>query len=508
MNAIESHIVVIFGGSGDLTKRKLIPAMYDLYRKSLLPKDFVVLGVGRTSFSDESYRNHLQQGLETYSKISETESADFLSHCYYVSSEFQSKSGIPAFIEKIRDLDLRYSTKGNFIFYLSTPPSLYKPISENLGESGVSRPSANFPGWKRLIVEKPFGINTETAIALNTDLQAHFDEEQIFRIDHYLGKETAQNILVTRFFNTVFEPLWNRNHIHHVEITAAEREGVGSRGGYYDSSGALRDMLQNHLLQLVALMAMEPPTNFSSQAIRNEILKVFESLRPLSLESLERQVVRGQYTGATIKGETHNAYTQEPGVPEQSKTETFVALKFFIDNWRWGGVPFFVRTGKNLPTRVSEIVITFKHIPHPVFIKNASGQEFKNQLIIRIQPDEGIMMRFGMKVPGIGFDVESTNMHFKYADHGKTDIPSAYERLLFDCMNGDASLFTRADAVELAWKFVQPILDEWENNPDFPLYGYPVGSWGPKAAIDLKKAYGEWRSPCKNLTNSDTYCEL
>ena len=508
MNSVDSHILVIFGGSGDLTKRKLIPAMYDLYKKELLPKQFAILGVGRSSFNDTEYRDHLALGLQAYSNVDKIEAHDFLEHCYFVESEFQETSGIPALLQRLTELDVLYKTKGNFIYYLSTPPSLYKAISEHLGTSNIARPSQLFPGWKRLIVEKPFGTNTETAISLNKHLQLYFDEEQIYRIDHYLGKETAQNILVTRFFNTVFEPLWNRNHIHHVEITSAEREGVGSRGGYYDSSGALRDMLQNHLLQLVALMAMEPPTNFSSKAIRNETLKVFESLRPLSLENLERQVVRGQYTESTIKGVSQNAYNQEVGVPHDSKTETFVALKFFIDNWRWGGVPFFVRTGKNLPTRVSEIVITFKHIPHPVFVKNASGQEFKNQLIIRIQPDEGIMMRFGVKIPGIGFDVEPTNMNFKYADHGKVDIPSAYERLLFDCMNGDPSLFTRADAVELAWKFVQPIIDEWEQNPDFPLYGYPAGSWGPKEASDLKKSYGEWRSPCKNLTNSDTYCEL
>ena len=508
MNSVDSHILVIFGSSGDLTKRMLMPAMYDLYKKNLLPKNYAILGVGRTQFTDTEYRNHIAKGLQTHSAITKNESDGFLQHCHYVVSEFQKTNGIPAFVQRLTELDNKYKTQGNFIYYLSTPPQLYKPISEHLGISNIAKPSHTFPGWKRLIIEKPFGINTETAISLNTHLQTYFDEEQIYRIDHYLGKETAQNILVTRFFNTVFEPLWNRNHIHHVEITASEREGVGNRGGYYDSAGALRDMLQNHLLQLVALMAMEPPTNFSSKAIRNETLKVFESLRPLTLEKLERQVIRGQYTQSTIKEKQQNAYTEENGVPHDSKTETFVALKFFIDNWRWGGVPFFVRTGKNLPTRVSEIVITFKHIPHPVFIKNASGQEFKNQLIIRIQPDEGIMMRFGVKIPGIGFDVEPTNMNFKYAEHSKVSIPSAYERLLFDCMNGDSSLFIRADAVELAWRFVQPIIDEWEQNPDFPLYGYPAGSWGPKEAFDLKKPYGEWRQPCKNLTNSDTYCEL
>jgi len=508
MQQIEPHILVIFGGSGDLTKRKLIPAVYNLFTKKLLPSNFAILGVGRSEYTDKSYREHLTEGLKKYSESSLELSEEFLSHCYYVCSEFQIESGIPAFTKKLETLNNEQNTEGNFIYYLSTPPSLYKAISQNLLASKLSYSSDKFKGWKRIIVEKPFGKDLESAIDLNTHLQTCFKEEQIYRIDHYLGKETAQNILVTRFYNTIFEPLWNRNYIQHVEITAAEQEGVGTRGGYYDSSGALRDMLQNHMMQLVALMAMEPPTNFTAPAIRNEVLKVFESLRPLDKDKISRQVIRGQYLPSTIGKETKLGYTQEAGVDENSRTETFVALKFFIDNWRWGGVPFFLRTGKNLPTRVSEIVITFKHIPHPVFIKNASGQEFKNQLIIRIQPDEGILARFGMKVPGIGFDVEPTNMNFKYSNEVHNDIPTAYERLLHDCMTGDASLFTRADSVEKAWNFVQPIINAWENDKDFPLYGYPAGTWGPKEATSLKQAYGDWRYPCKNLTNDDKYCEL
>ncbi|MFW5851176.1 MAG: glucose-6-phosphate dehydrogenase [Bacteroidota bacterium] len=512
MNCLDNHILVIFGGSGDLTKRKLIPALFDLYSKQLLPKQFAVLGAGRTDFSDESYRKHLAEGLLKYNSVTEKESAVFLQSCHYVVSAFQYENQTQAFINKITKLNSDYRTEGNIIYYLSTPPSLYKPISKNLGTCKLSRSSSEFPGWKRIIIEKPFGTDTSSAQNLNSHLQSYFDEEQIYRIDHYLGKETAQNILITRFYNSIFEPLWNRNYIHHIEITASEQEGVGTRGGYYDSAGALRDMVQNHMLQLVALIAMESPTNFNAHAIRNEILKVFESLRPLTMEPIERQIVRGQYTESTINGEKQNAYTQEKDVATDSKTETFVALKFFIDNWRWGGVPFFIRTGKHLPTRVSEIVITFKHIPHPAFVKNASGQQFKNQLILRIHPDEGIQLRFGMKIPGLGFDVDPTHMNFKYADkyanHSKTIIPSAYERLLFDCMNGDASLFTRADAVELAWKFVQPVLDEWEQNGSFPLYGYPAGTWGPEKADELKKLYGKWRQPCKNSTDSQTYCEL
>ncbi|HRS20032.1 MAG TPA: glucose-6-phosphate dehydrogenase, partial [Bacteroidales bacterium] len=377
-------------------------------------------------------------------------SKDFLHLCYYIQSEFQSYTSLELFVEQLYEIDIKIQTKGNFIFYLSTPPSLYEPIVTGLGKAKLNISSERFPGWKRLIVEKPFGKDVASAHKLQQHLISHFDEEQIYRIDHYLGKETAQNILVTRFYNTIFEPLWNRNYIHHVEITSAEQEGIGNRGGYYDGSGALRDMLQNHLLQLVALTAMEPPTNFNADSIRNEVLKVFQSLRPLNLDNLKRQVVRGQYTQSHIDGILKKAYTEELDIPANSRTETYVALKFFIDNWRWGGVPFFIRTGKNLPTRVTEIVITFKSIPHPVFVKTASTQESKNQLIIRIQPDEGIAFRFGVKIPGIGFDVETTNMNFKYAQKEGIELPSAYERLLHDCMQGDASLFTRGDAVDLA----------------------------------------------------------
>ncbi len=508
MNSIEKHILVIFGGSGDLTQRKLIPALFDLYRKNMLPKIFAIVGVGRTDLDHESYRELLEAGLQKFHGVSPEQTTDFLKLCYYIHNDFQSHTTIELFSQQLYEIDIKTQTKGNFIFYLSTPPSLYEPIVSNLGKAKLTGVSEKFPGWKRLIVEKPFGKDVASARKLQQHLISHFDEEQIYRIDHYLGKETAQNILVTRFYNTIFEPLWNRNYIHHVEITSAEQEGIGNRGGYYDSSGALRDMLQNHLLQLVALTAMEPPTNFNADSIRNEVLKVFQSLRPLNLENLKKQVVRGQYTQSHVGGNLKKAYTEELDIPANSRTESYVALKFFIDNWRWGGVPFFIRTGKNLPTRVTEIVITFKSIPHPVFVKTASTQESKNQLIIRIQPDEGIAFRFGVKIPGIGFDVETTNMNFKYAQKEGVELPSAYERLLHDCMQGDASLFTRGDAVDLAWQFVQPILDEWESNPDFPLFGYPAGSWGPKEASDLKIGYGEWRYPCKNLNSDGGYCEL
>ncbi|MCB0839387.1 MAG: glucose-6-phosphate dehydrogenase, partial [Bacteroidetes bacterium] len=332
----------------------------------------------------------------------------------------------------------------------------------------------------------------------------NFHEKQLYRIDHYLGKETVQNLLVTRFSNGIFEPLWNRNYIHHVEITSAEDIGVGDRGGYYDGSGALRDMLQNHLLQLVGMVAMEPPVVVDADATRNEILKVFQSLRPIKEEDVSRFVIRGQYIESVVKGEKIKGYRQEKGVADDSRTPTYVAMKFYIDNWRWGGVPFYIRTGKRLPTRVTEIVIHFKETPHHLF--SGTGN---NQLIIRIQPNEGILVKFGMKIPGAGFRVEQVNMDFHYADLADSYVPSAYERLLLDAMLGDATLYARGDAVEAAWEFVNPILEAWKHDASIPVYGYPAGTWGPEHADDMIE--GEdltWRYPCRNLADDGKYCEL
>jgi len=335
-----------------------------------------------------------------------------------------------------------------------------------------------------------------------------FHEDQIYRIDHYLGKETVQNIFVTRFANGIFEPLWNRNYIHHVEITGVEDIGVENRGGYYDSSGALRDMLQNHLLELTGIIAMEPPSSFDSDSIRNEIVKVFQSLRPLQEENISNDVIRGQYVASKINGKKVAGYREEKGVNPDSKTETYVALRLFIDNWRWGGVPFYIRTGKRLPTRVTEVVIHFKPTPHYLFTRN-NMLDGCNNLVIRIQPDEGILLKFGMKVPGTGFNVQNVNMDFRYSDLQNSYLPSAYERLLHDCMVGDSTLYQRGDAVEAAWKFVNPILRAWKNNSDIQLYGYPAGTWGPKHSDDLIEGKNlTWRYPSKNLANDGSYCEL
>jgi glucose-6-phosphate 1-dehydrogenase len=369
--------------------------------------------------------------------------------------------------------------------------------------------SRNINGnWKKLIVEKPFGYDLESAKQLNKKLQEYFDEDQIYRIDHYLGKETVQNVFVTRFANGIFEPLWNRNYVHHVEITGVENIGVESRGGYYDSSGALRDMLQNHLLQITGLIAMEPPSSFESDSIRNEIIKVFQSFRPLDEKDINNSIIRGQYLSSKITGETIPGYREEKGVPPASKTETYVALKLFIDNWRWGGVPFYIRTGKRLPTRVTEVVIHFKPTPHYLFARK-SLEDGCNQLIIRIQPDEGILLKFGMKVPGSGFNVQNVNMDFHYSDLMNTYLPSAYERLLYDCMIGDSTLYQRGDAVEAAWKFVDPVLKAWRDDTDIPLYGYSAGTWGPDNADNIiEDGKFKWRYPCKNLVNDGLYCEL
>jgi glucose-6-phosphate 1-dehydrogenase len=388
---------------------------------------------------------------------------------------------------------------------MATPPEVYEIIAVNLAKAGLSNQDK---GFRRFIIEKPFGYDLESGERLNNTLHEFIEENQIFRIDHYLGKETVQNLLVTRFANGIFEPLWNRNYIHRIEITSAESIGIEDRGGYYDSAGALRDMVQNHLLQMVGLTAMEPPSSLDANAIRNEVLKVFQSLQPIKEKDVPLQVIRGQYTGSVINGECITGYRYEKKVSEVSRTETYVAVKFFINNWRWGGVPFYIRTGKRLPTRVTEIVIHFKQTPHHLFRRD-SGKYPANQLIIRIQPDEGILFKFDVKQPGAGFNVKNVNMDFHYSDLANTRLPSAYERLLHEVMLGDCTLFSRDDEVEMAWKFLEPIQKAWANNPAIKVYGYPAGTWGPENSHELIEGEGlTWRYPCKNLTDEGPHCEL
>lgn len=509
MNIPKNHILVIFGASGDLTYRKLVPAVFDLHNQNLLPDRFAVLGLGRTALSEADFRTKMKDGIEQFALNKPTDEAElnaFLDKLFYYSFNTKAADEYAGFKNHLWELDQQCQTAGNFIYYLATPPSMYEIIPAHLAEQGLGDESN---GFKRLIVEKPFGYDLSTAQKLNGHLLQHFKEEQIYRIDHYLGKETVQNLLVTRFSNGIFEPLWNRNYIHHVEITSSENIGVGNRGGYYEGSGAMRDMVQNHLLLLAGLVAMEPPALIDSTSIRNEIAKVFHSLRPIKEEDVPKYVIRGQYTASNIRGNQVKGYREESGVDPKSRTETFVAMKLFIDNWRWADVPFYIRTGKMLPTRVTEIVIHFKPTPHHLFADDATISKQSNQLVIRIQPDEGLLLKFGMKVPGAGFKAQTVNMDFHYSDLSETYLPSAYERLLLDCMLGDSTLYHRGDAVEAAWKFVDPILKAWEKDCCIKVHGYPAGTWGPDVSDDLiDEPDITWRYPCKNLSDDGNYCEL
>ncbi|GBU07683.1 glucose-6-phosphate 1-dehydrogenase [Bacteroidales bacterium] len=509
MKRADNQVLIIFGASGDLTARKLIPAIFDLFRQDLLPKGFAVLGVSRTEINDTSFREKMAGAIKEHASLIEDielHIADFLLKLHYLAIDTAAVDEYSKLKAKLIEIDSVENTKGNYIYYLATPPTLYSVIAQNISHHGLQSEKDAF---RRIVIEKPFGEDYQSAIELNTALLNIFNENQIYRIDHYLGKETVQNLLVTRFANSIYEPLWNRNYIQHIEVTAAESIGVENRGGYYDHSGALRDMIQNHLLQLVALVAMEPPTEISAAAIRNEKLKVFQSLRPLGEDDLFKNVIRGQYVASNVRGKYNKAYRDEDGVDAQSRTETYFAMKLFIDNWRWTGVPFYVRTGKRLPTRVSEIVIHFKPAPNHLFVENDALGLADNQLILRIHPDEGILLKSGMKIPGAGYKVKSVNMDFHYKNLEETYVPGAYERLLLDCMCGDTTLYTRGDALENAWKFVQPIIDFWKNNPDAPLHGYPCGSWGPAESDELiEDKLQTWRFPCKNLSDDGIFCEL
>ncbi len=501
-------ILVIFGASGDLTERKLIPAVYNLFKSGMLPEHFAVLGVSRTAFTDDAFRDKVvAQNEHLKAKDGNPDQLrQFAQKLHYHALDTAKQSDYEGLRDRLDALNQEQKTKGNYLFYLSTPPSLYSVIPEHLAHYGLADESK---GWRRLIIEKPFGYDLSTAKQLNRDLLKFFKEDQIYRIDHYLGKETVQNMLVTRFSNGIFEPLWNRNYIHHIEVTSAENIGVENRGGYYDTSGAMRDMVQNHLLQLVAHVAMEPPVTADAYSVRNEKLKLFQSIRPIREKEVDQYVIRGQYVSSRIRGNEVIGYREEQGVGKDSRTETYVAMKFFIDNWRWSGVPFYIRTGKRLPTKVTEVVVYFKSPPQALFHKVSGAVNGNNLLVIRIQPNEGILLKFGMKVPGAGFKVQDVGMDFLYSELADAYIPEAYERLLLDCMQGDATLYARGDSVEATWDFIDPILKAWEDRPDIPLFGYPGGTWGPENADQLIEEKDiTWRYPCKNLADDGAYCEL
>ena len=509
MKKTNNQMLVIFGASGDLTARKLVPSLFNLHSTGHLPDNFVVLGASRSDLTDKAFRKKVvleSDYLADKTKgLDEAELNNFAKLFFYEDLGGDYDTDYERLQKRIGDLNNKYRTEGNIIYYLSTPPTLYETIAKNLAAAGLNTQKN---GWKRLIVEKPFGYSLESAKALNDGLQQYFSESQIYRIDHYLGKETVQNLLVTRFANSIFEPLWNRNYINHVEITNAESVGVEKRGGYYDKSGALRDMFQNHLLQIVSLVVMEPPIGDAPEEIRNEKVKALKSLRIMEDEqTLHDHTIRAQYVASEIDGKKVKGYREEEGVDPDSTTETYAAIKFFVDNWRWKDVPFYVRTAKRMPTKVTEVVIHFKSPHHQIF--QDSGLSSKdNKLIIRIQPNEGILIKFGVKVPGQGFKVERANLDFYYSSLAETHVMEAYERLLLDAMQGDATLYARADEVEAAWEFVDPILEYWKKGKDVRMYGYAAGVWGPENADDLIEGIGNWRNPGSNLADDPGYCVI
>ncbi|MDD7560049.1 MAG: glucose-6-phosphate dehydrogenase [Porphyromonas sp.] len=508
----DALILVIFGGSGDLTKRKLMPSLYQLYRKGKMPSRFAIVGSGRSEYRDEDYQSYIAENLKKYLPDEEydgSKAEEFVSHLRYYAMSPTDREEYPGFRQYLSIVDGEIENPGNYIFYLATPPELYGVIPQNLQTVDLNRGEAHGKETlRRIVIEKPFGTDLESALRLNNLYQGIFEEDQIFRMDHYLGKETAQNILALRFANGIFEPLWNRNYIERVEITAVENMGVEKRGGYYDHAGALRDMVQNHLSQLLALVAMEAPASFDAGSFRDEVVKVYRSMRKFSPEDIRKNVIRGQYVESHVGENTLKGYREEDKVDPESRTETFVALKVFLDNWRWEGVPFYIRTGKQMPTKVTEIVVHFKSAPHLIF-GSSDGKAVPNTLTIRIAPNEGATLKFGMKVPGSGFEIKKVSMDFTYDKLGGVPTEDAYSRLLEDCMLGDPSLFTRSDAVEFSWRFYDPILKEWQkHNDEIPLYGYPARTWGPKESDRLLESGTSWTNPCRNLTDNDIYCEL
>jgi len=492
------QILVIFGASGDLAHRKLLPALQSLDEQGQLPPAFAILGVGRTPLNDASFRQEVEQ------KGAVKAGSKFLERLQYFSMRTDAPEDYAALATRVREMCSSQGISHNVVFYLAVPPGLSERVPQWLAAEGLNNET---DGFKRIVVEKPFGHDLESAKALNISLLSAWNESQVYRIDHFLGKETVQNLLVFRFANELFDSMWNHRYVDYVEITAAESLGVENRAGYFDKSGVVRDMMQNHLLQVLAMVAMDPPLTFDAACVRAETMKVFKSLRKYTEKDVADHVVFGQYTASTIKGQPVAAYREEPGVPPDSRTETFAALKVFVDHPRWYNVPFYLRTGKRLPTRVSEVVLHFKRTPHPAFGIRGGSEAAQNQLIIRIQPDEGILLKVALKEPGSGFRVKTVNMDFHYKSLANTHVPEPYERLLLDVMQGDATLYALGDAVETCWDFIAPVLQYKDNGAR--LFGYPAGSWGPAEADALmQKDQRLWRYPCKNLTTDGETCEL
>lgn len=502
----EPVLLVVFGASGDLSKRKLIPALYHLAYQNLLPHNFTLIGFARTKYSDEQFRDLARAGIEEYgiTSIDEHVWHAFAQGLFYQSGSYDDEKSFQALAKRVKELDSERGTADNHLYYLATPPEVFAAISTLIAKVGLCGKEQE--GNHRLVIEKPFGHDLESARKLNEHLHSIYAEDQIYRIDHYLGKETVQNIMVFRFGNGIFEPIWNRNYIDHVQITVAETLGIGDRGGYYDKSGAIRDMVQNHMMQLFALTAMEPPVSFDAEPVRDQKVNVLRSMRPLDLDNIGNAVVRAQYSSGVSDGREIPEYTQEKNVPGDSRTDTYVAWRVELDNWRWKGVPFYLRTGKAMAAKVSEINIVFKKPPMLLFENVMKGGSTpSNVLTLRIQPDEGIRLSFDAKRPGPAVNIERVAMEFMYSDHfGKQPAADAYERLLLDALIGDSTLFIRRDEIELAWERISQILEGWrreevnakKRNPQLRLPKYAAGTWGPGAADDLLAHDGRyWRNP-------------
>jgi glucose-6-phosphate 1-dehydrogenase len=493
--ATDPCVMAVFGASGDLTQRKLIPALYNLAAEKHLPEDFSFVGFSRRAMTDDEFRRKALEGIESFiSGPVDSAALKWLSsRLHYCAGDAADRASYGRLGETIAKLDTKNGVGGNVLFYLATAPEFFGPIVRRLGDSGLSHEERG--NWRRVVVEKPFGRDLASAKALNEELRSVLHEKQIYRIDHYLGKETVQNLMVFRFANGIFEPIWNRRYIDHIQITVGEQLGVGSRGGYFDGVGVLRDMLPNHIFQLLSLTAMEPPISFDADAVRDKQTEVLRAITPITPEEVLSRAVRGQYGPGELDGAQAAGYRQEPLVDKDSPTETYAALKVTIDNWRWAGVPFYLRTGKRLPSRATEIVIQFRSAPFMLFRKTPVERLAPNQLVIRIQPKEGISLSFGAKIPGATVGIGTVEMDFKYQDYFGTHPSTGYERLLHDAMIGDATLFQRADMVETAWGVVAPILDVWQTLPPREFPNYEPGTWGPAAADELLKRDGRsWRS--------------
>jgi glucose-6-phosphate 1-dehydrogenase len=491
-------VLVVFGASGDLTSRKLMPAVENLALRRLLPPGFSVVGVARTDFDDAQFFESMQQAVEKAGGGGEEAKHVWDSFAQgglrYVAGDYSDPETFSKLKDVLDDIDASRGTAQNRLIYLATPPSTFPTVIQGLARCGLNRPATD-DAFVRIVIEKPYGRDTRSAEKLDAVVHEVFDERQVYRIDHYLGKETVQNVLALRFANAIFEPIWNRRYVNHVQITVAEQLGVGHRGGFYESAGALRDIVQNHVMQVLSLTLMEPPSTFDPDGIRDEKVKALRAVDILGPEDVARNVVRAQYRAGWVQGSEVQSYRDEEGVHPHSQTETYVAMRLKVDNWRWAGVPFYVRTGKYLPKRVTEVAMEFNRVPHlPFAMSQAEGLD-PDALVLRIQPDEGITLRFGAKVPGQAFRVRSVSMDFFYGAAFLEETPEAYERLLLDALLGDPTLFIRSDEVAQAWRIVQPVLDAFEEG-DLPLARYEAGTWGPPEADQLLDGDGRrWRKP-------------